>query len=265
VNERDLVLAANANYIASFEKLAEHSSAGAVREVGGVFAFVSGHPVPLFNGCVVTKASTAAQLGEALHWVRDRKVPYRVWIAATLERELGSVARQAGLERTPVPYPNMVLHPVPKPPRSAPSVVVAPAARDDFIDVSVNLGLRRELAEAIFSPGFDDDPDVRLFTGRLYNEPAGYSVAIRSGNVSGVYNVGVAPAARRRGVGTALTWAAVDAGRTWGCETVVLQSTEMAFSMYEAMGFRTVVDYAVFREPVNPIGEETPVPPSPAP
>ena len=37
---------------------------------------------------------------------------------------------------------------------------------------------------------------------------------------------------------------------------------EMACSMYEAMGFRTVVSYAVFKEP-TPIGQETPVPPSP--
>ena len=60
-----------------------------------------------------------------------------------------------------------------------------------------------------------------------------------------------------------MTWAAVEAGRARGCETVALQSTEMAFSMYEAMGFRTVVSYAVFKEPVTPIGQETPVPPSP--
>jgi hypothetical protein len=55
----------------------------------------------------------------------------------------------------------------------------------------------------------------------------------------------------------------VDAGRAWGFDTVVLQSTAMAVSMYEAMGFRTVVDYAVFSEPDSPIGQATPVPPSP--
>jgi ribosomal protein S18 acetylase RimI-like enzyme len=87
-------------------------------------------------------------------------------------------------------------------------------------------------------------------------------MAIRSGEVSGVYNVGVARSAPRRGVGTALTWAAVEAGRTWESDTLVLQSTEMALSMYQAMGFRTVVSYAVFREP-TPTGQETPVPPSP--
>jgi GNAT superfamily N-acetyltransferase len=265
VNERDLVLAANANYIASCEKLAQHSATGEAREFGGVFAFVSGHPVSLFNGCVVPDPATPAQLGDALHWVRERHVPYRVWIAEGVVGRLGGVAQQAGLQRDPVSYPNMVLHPVREPPRPPQDVTVALVDGVEFVDASVELGLRRELAEAVFSSGFAQDPDIRLFIGRLDGRRAGYSAAIRSGGVSGVYNVGVAPAARRRGVGTALTWAAVDAGRTWGCETVVLQSTEMALSMYQAMGFRTVVDYVVFREPVEPSGHETPVPPSPAP
>jgi GNAT superfamily N-acetyltransferase len=259
----ELVDLANENFIASFAKLAEHGATGEVREFGGVFAFVSGHPVSLFNGCVVPEASTSAELEAALDWVRERGVPYRVWIAESLAGDLDAVVGYAGLEQDPIPYPNMVLHPVPDPPGSAPRVTVAAVGRDEFVDVSVELGLRRELAEAIYSPGFVDDPDVRMYVGRLECRPVGYSMAIRSGDVSGVYNVGVASAARRRGVGTAVTWAAVEAGRAWGCETAVLQSTEMALSMYEAMGFRTVVSYAVFKEPVTPIGQETPVPPSP--
>jgi ribosomal protein S18 acetylase RimI-like enzyme len=74
----------------------------------------------------------------------------------------------------------------------------------------------------------------------------GYSLAIASRRAAGVYNVGTLQAARRRGVGTALTWAAVAAGRELGLDCAVLQSSEMAVSMYEAMGFRTVVQYAVF-------------------
>ena len=259
----ELVDLANENFVASFAKLAEHGATGEVREFGGVFAFVSGHPVSLFNGCVVPEAATSVQLEEALEWVRGHRVPYRAWIAEPFVGDLRAAAGGAGLDQDPVPYPNMVLHPVPEPPGSAPSVTVASVARDEFVDVSVELGLGRELAEAIYSQGFADDSDVRMYVGRLEGRPVGYSMAIRSGDASGVYNVGVASPARRRGVGTAVTWAAVEAGRAWGCETAVLQSTEMAISMYAAMGFRTVVSYAVFKEPVTPIGQETPVPPSP--
>ncbi len=36
-----------------------------------------------------------------------------------------------------------------------------------------------------------------------------------------------------------------------GLDCAVLQSSEMAVSMYEAMGFRTVVTYTTFNQPVD--------------
>jgi hypothetical protein len=71
-------------------------------------------------------------------------------------------------------------------------------------------------------------------------------LAICSDTASGVYNVVTLERARGRGVGTALTWAAVAAGKAWGLDTIVLQSSPMAESMYRAMGFRLVAPYAVF-------------------
>ena len=106
-----------------------------------------------------------------------------------------------------------------------------------------------ELAGRLYSEAFAADPDVQLFTARLEGRAVGAAAAIRTGNVSGVYAVGTLPVARRRGVGTAATWAAVAAGRAWGCDTVVLQSSEIGHSVYRAMGFRTVVSYADFTRP----------------
>ena len=251
-SELERAAAANANFLASFRTLVQHSANGEVREFGRVFAFATRFPVSLFNGCVVTGQSSPDDLRGALGWVRDQRVPYCVWIAESIG-ELGAVAAEFRLERDRVSYPNMVLDPVPEPPSPAENVSVVRVGTsrelEHFFDVSVDLGMARELAERVFSPRFVADPDVELFTGWLEGQPAGTSLAIRSGEVSGVYNVGVVPGARRRGVGTALTWASVAAGRAWGCEPIVLQATEMAIPMYEAMGFRTVASYAVFREP----------------
>jgi GNAT superfamily N-acetyltransferase len=93
---------------------------------------------------------------------------------------------------------------------------------------------------------FTDDPEVRVFSARVDNQPAGVSIAIRTGDVSGVYGVETRPEFRRRGVGTALSWAAVTAGREWGCDTVVLQATAAGLPVYKRMGFRTVLRYVTF-------------------
>ena len=52
-----------------------------------------------------------------------------------------------------------------------------------------------------------------------------------------------------RRVTTAATWAAIDAGRTWGCDLATLQASAMGLPVYGAMGFRTVERYVRFAEP----------------
>ena len=265
-DERELVATANGNFVASFRKLAEHCAAGGHRQLGGVFAYVTGLPISLFNGCVVFDHADPRDLDAALGWVAEHRVPMRLFVVSELEAELHSVPATHGLARTPTPYPGMVLHPIPPPPEPAPGVDVVPVGErgpDEFLGVAVAMGLTRDLAETMFSASFLWDPDVEAFVGRLDGRAVGYSLSIRSAGAGGVYNVGTLPEARRRGVGTALTWAAADASRRAGLDCAVLQSSEMAVSMYEAMGFRTVVAYADFSEPARLTGQETPVPPKP--
>ena len=45
----------------------------------------------------------------------------------------------------------------------------------------------------LISPSFAADPDVQPFVGRLDERPVATSIAIRSGDASGVYNVGTLP------------------------------------------------------------------------
>ena len=227
-----LVAAAHRSYIGSFRKLVEHSANGELHAVGPVFAFVTGLPMSLFNGSVVVERTTAAQLGEALNWLSQRGLPYQVSIAEELTSALEQVVIAHGLQQEPALYPAMVLHPIPEPPDPAPAVTVVPG-RDP--------GLASYLPES-----FAADPDVRVFTAWLDERPVGTSIAIRTGDVAGVYGVGTIPEARRRGVGTAISWAAVAAGRAWGCQTIALQATEMGMPVYASMGFRTVARYAMF-------------------
>jgi ribosomal protein S18 acetylase RimI-like enzyme len=229
-----------------------------------VFAFVTGLPVSLFNGCVVMERASESALGDALDWVTGHGLPCRAFVVDDVAGALASVLSSRGFARDDVPYPALVLHPLPAAPELAVDVGVVRVDEDDpgaFRAVGVALGHAPELVDRMFPDELLADSRVQAFVGILEGRPVGYSLAIASTASSGIYNVGTLPAARRRGVGTGVTWAAVDAGRQAGFDCAVLQSTQMGLGMYEAMGFRKVLDYAVFRP--TPTGQETPVPPSP--
>ncbi len=148
----------------------------------------------------------------------------------------------------------MVLSPPPEPPPPADRVTIEhvhAASLEPWLAVMARNGMPLDWAERLFPASFAADPDVALFTAYLDQEPVGTSIAIRTGDVCGVYAVITAETARRHGVGSAASWAAVNAGRDWGCDLVTLQATEMGFPTYVRMGFDTVAHYTTFA-PVSP-------------
>jgi GNAT superfamily N-acetyltransferase len=246
--DEELVALAHASFRACFRKLAEHSPGGAVREQDELFAFATGIPFSLFNGCIVTEPLAREQVDEALEWVEGHGTPYRLWIVHELVAELTDVPPRHGLELQPDPYPGMVRHPVSEPPVPAEGIEVVSGeeAGPEAVGVAVASGMSETIARHLYGGSFADDPEVQIFAGRLEGRPVGTSVAIQGGGASGIAAVGTLPEARRRGVGTALSWAAAEAGRRRGFDTVVLQASPMGRPVYEAMGFRTVVTYADF-------------------
>jgi GNAT superfamily N-acetyltransferase len=256
--QAELVSASNLNYLGSFRKLVEHSGNGELRDIGPVTAFVTGVPVSLFNGCLIMEPTTPAELEAALRWVAAFGLPYRVWMEEARARDLAEAAQALGLDRDPWLEPGMVLHPIPDAPARPPGVTIVPvnneAGLGEHLGILIEGGMPADSVHALFPPSFAADPNVRLFTARLDGRPVGTSVAVRTGDVAGVYGVGTLPVARRRGIGSAASWAAVAEGRAWGCDTIALQSTEIGFHVYRSMGFRTVVRYASFR-PAFPMGQ----------
>jgi GNAT superfamily N-acetyltransferase len=69
------------------------------------------------------------------------------------------------------------------------------------------------------------------------------ALAYDAGSDCGIFNVGTAERARRRGLGTALTAAQAHAALARGCTTATLQSTPMAERVYAAVGFRDLGRY----------------------
>jgi GNAT superfamily N-acetyltransferase len=116
----------------------------------------------------------------------------------------------------------------------APSFGVAPEAHDDL--------LRNEIER------HNGDRVVR-FIGRRNGKAVGTSLMFDAHGVAGVYVVTTSEDHRRKGIGTALTAAALEAGRERGLSVGTLQSSPSGFPVYQRMGFETVAEYELFQIP----------------
>jgi GNAT superfamily N-acetyltransferase len=75
------------------------------------------------------------------------------------------------------------------------------------------------------------------------DEPVGHAILnVTTGRlgVAGIYDMGVAPGERRRGVGTALTRALLTLARAAGCAVATLNATADGERLYRKLGFRSV-------------------------
>ncbi len=245
----ELVAAANLNCAGSYRKLAHHCTGGAVHDFGTAVAFATGVPIALFNGCLAFGA-TARDANLAIDWLLGTELPYLLWTdSEERSSELGELARERGLSQEPWALPGMVLARPPEPPASIAGIKLEQidgSSHERWLAIIADNGMPIDMAEQLFPLAFVVDPEVAVFAAYLDGLPVGTSIAIRTGDVSGVYAVTTAPDARRHGVGTAAAWAAVNAGREWGCDVVTLQASEMGFSSYVRMGFETVTHYQTF-------------------
>jgi GNAT superfamily N-acetyltransferase len=85
--------------------------------------------------------------------------------------------------------------------------------------------------------GLGDVVPWRHFLARLDGRPVATSSLFLRAGVGGVYFVFTVPEARRRGIGAAVTLAALHEARTLGCRLAVLGSSAMGRSVYRRLGF----------------------------
>ncbi|MGH2680759.1 MAG: GNAT family N-acetyltransferase [Actinomycetota bacterium] len=113
---------------------------------------------------------------------------------------------------------------------------------------TATFGTPHEIAEGFVGTRMLRDARVRIFTAWLDGEPVGESSAYLLHDTVGIFGVGVVEAARRRGIGVALT---MRAARTFEGRTDLawLQPSSMARGMYEDLGFRPVSDWEVWIAP----------------
>ena len=239
---------ANRHWSDAFEALVDDLG-GEFRRFGAVYAFLGNLPLPFANGCLVLDDADPNDLDAAVTWVESGHVPFQVRVDDTVLSRLARTIAERGLVEEPPPMPAMVLHPIPDPPAPAPRVTVSavqPDTYEDFLGILVASGISAKWAPLIFPRRWIGLEGQRYFVAQLDDRPVGISVAVHTGESGGIYSVATIEEARRRGVGSAVTWAAVAAIRDWGCTSAVLQSSGMGYPVYRAMGFEEVTRYVRF-------------------
>jgi ribosomal protein S18 acetylase RimI-like enzyme len=90
--------------------------------------------------------------------------------------------------------------------------------------------------------GHDPPPSdvARHFVARDGEALVGHVVLHVEDDTGGVYDMGVAPDARRRGRGTALTLAVVTAAHELGCASLTLNATGEGERLYRSVGFASL-------------------------
>ena len=92
-------------------------------------------------------------------------------------------------------------------------------------------------------------PGCRLFVARSGHAVIGRAMLLAEPPIAGLYNVFVAPEARRQGVATALTITALERARADGCTTAALAATSDGYAVYRHLGFEVIDSYVSLDSP----------------
>jgi GNAT superfamily N-acetyltransferase len=117
------------------------------------------------------------------------------------------------------------------------------------LDVTARgFGAPREFFVPLFAGGMQAD-GLDLWLAFVDGVPVSTAIGMVRGDTVGIFDVATPPEHRRKGYGALVTAKAVLEGFAAGATLAYLQSSDMGFPVYEALGFRTVSTYVVHTRP----------------
>ena len=223
---------------------------GGSARFGAVRAIAIGVDVAFYNPVLaLDSAARPEDVMAAIEWIESKGVPASVQARDDVEGIVRPVLEAVGMVADPTPTPALVLEPVPAAPVPPDEIEISVGGREllrDWHEALESGAVFRRL----FGRDLVSDPDIRLAVGYLDGQPVSSAAAIRSGPTIGIYAVATVERARRRGIGRAVTWAVIEAGRSaWGSTIAILQSSQMGLPVYRSMGFEEVATYTEYERP----------------
>jgi len=224
----------------------------------GISVFLSGIPFAPFNPTVVVEmpADPDAALAKARELHRASGVPFGIDLDADLHAPVRDAAARASLTVIES-RPAMAIG-------AADVAVTAPLDGLRIETVVEPLGLDAvaaidavafesppEVVRRFLGDGVLDEPTQSVYLATLDGEPVGCGETTTLEGVIGVFGVATLPAARRRGIGAAIT-AHMVRDRAAEADLAVLDASDLGFGVYERLGFRSVATWEVWGEATPP-------------
>jgi GNAT superfamily N-acetyltransferase len=257
----ELVALEHENWIAYVTGVASCSSQAKVIRAGGVMTLLTGLPMDWFNQVLIEREeATPAGVLAGVAQARERGDHFVVRLREGIDDRFIPTLTEAGLvlagEETSTP--GMVAFPVDHEAIAAhasPELDIRRVADAVGIDAhrqAVTAGFGSDRAVALGTACLDllDRPECVVYVGYAAGDPVVSGLGWRTGQTIGVYSIATIESARRRGYGAAMTARVVVDGVVAGCDVAALQASEMGRQIYERLGFRTVVRYTAYVDPV---------------
>jgi len=222
-----------------------------VLEIDGLVLAIANLPDPALSSVVVEAAprDAAAALAAAETEFARRGLQFGIDLQVGRHAEVDAAVRSMGLTCI-IQRPGLVIDPGALPEVPVPDgVVIRALDGPDDAEALVHVGVFAfgddpEIGRAFYGAGALGAPDARMFVGWHGAEPVAIAAGYRDGATTGVMGVGVVPAARGRGLGSAMT---VRAARAFpGADVAWLHPSDEARSMYERLGFEQVSAWEVW-------------------
>ncbi|GAA0407416.1 MULTISPECIES: GNAT family N-acetyltransferase [Micromonospora] len=214
--------------------------------------FRTGVPHPLLNGVLRVRNrpidETVAQAGRRL-----AGTPWLWWVGADSDPGIAdALAAQGGRQVSTMPVMAVDLDQVAELP--GPPGLVVDQIDDSEIPAFVavygpSLGVPDDAVATVTELEIDRPAgraELLRFVARLDGRVVGTAATLISNGVAGIYVVSTVAEQRGRGIGTAVTAAALRAGRERGLRVGTLQASSAGEPVYRRMGFETIDHYRLF-------------------
>lgn len=207
--------------------------------------YTTNYEIPLLNGVIDTnieEENLNEKIDEVISHFKKLQLPFN-WITGvnTKPRKIYEYLEKKGFKINRVPGMALNLKQIEREETTNPNL--------EILKVE-NLDQRKKLAFVAQSVyGFPEeivlqelnttknDKKCTYYLALLNGEPAGMSAIFYYCGVAGIYNVGVVEKARKKGIGSAITFTPLYDAKELGYEWGVLYSTELGFNVYKRMGF----------------------------